>query len=182
MFKEAKLPGGFPEPRPLDKIIVKDYPAYRLARIRRGECGVEGGPNVMFRPLFDHIKRRDIPMTALVEMGYPAHEEHGEGAASMAFLHGEPSWATSGADTDDQRVVVEDVPAMKVVSIGVRGGYTDANFRKALSKLNEWARQRMDGQRQKNERGSSTAIRPGARGNLQDRPDQSRRDGDHDRQ
>jgi hypothetical protein len=77
-------------------------------------------------------------------MGYPEHVEPGEGASSMAFLYGEPSWGTPGADVDDRRVVVEDVPAMTVVSIGVRGGYTNANFEKAISKLNAWVQQRAD--------------------------------------
>jgi hypothetical protein len=142
MFKETKLPAGFPTPGPVGEIIVKEYPAYRMARVHRGEGGVTGRPNVMFRPLFNHIKRNDIPMTAPVEIGYPEYGEPSDGASSMAFLYGEPSWGTSGADADDQRVVVEDVPAMTVVSIGVRGGYTDANFEKAISKLNEWVRQR----------------------------------------
>jgi hypothetical protein len=144
MFREAKLPAGFPAPGPVGEIIVKEYPAYRLARIQRGEGGVEGGPNVMFRPLFNHIRRNDVPMTAPVEMGYPDHVEPGEGPTSMAFLYSEPSWGTSGADTADQRVVVEDVPAMTVVSIGVRGGYTHANFAKAISKLEAWVQQRAD--------------------------------------
>jgi hypothetical protein len=126
------------------EIIVKEYPAYRMARIQRGEGGIAGGPNVMFRPLFNHIKRNDIPMTAPVEMGYPEHVKPGEGASSMAFLYGEQTWGTSGADANDRRVVVEDVPAMTVVSIGVRGGYTNANFEKAISKLNAWIQQRAD--------------------------------------
>ena len=141
MFKEAKLPVGFPAPGPVGQIIVKEYPAYRMARIKRGEGGVQGGPNAMFRPLFNHIKRNDIPMTAPVEMGYPERVAPGEVATSMAFLYGEPSWGASGADASDQRVVVEDVPAMTVVSIGVRGGYTAANFEKAISKLNAWVQQ-----------------------------------------
>jgi hypothetical protein len=142
MLKEAKLPAGFPSPGPVGEIIVKEYPAYRMARVHRGEGGVAGGPNVMFRPLFNHIKRNDIPMTAPVEMGYSEHVESGEGASSMAFLYGEPSWGMSGADAADRRVVVEDVPAMTLLSIGVRGGYTDANFKKALSRLSEWVKQR----------------------------------------
>jgi hypothetical protein len=144
VFKEAKLPAGFPAPGPVGEIIVKDYPAYRMARVQRGERGVKGGPNVMFRPLFNHIKRNDIPMTAPVEMGYPEHVEPGERVSSMAFLYGEPSWGTAGTDAADQRVVVEDVPPMTAVSIGVRGGYTDANFEKAISKLGAWARERAD--------------------------------------
>jgi len=142
MFKEAKLPAGFPSPGPVGEIIVKNYPAYRMARVNRGEGGIAGGPAAMFSPLFNHIKRNNIPMTSPVEMGYPEHVEPGEGASSMAFLYGEPSWGTSGANVDDPRVVIEDVPAMTLFSIGVRGGYTDANFTKALSRLNDWIKKR----------------------------------------
>ena len=56
----------------------------------------------------------------------------------MAFLYGDPSWSAPGADTKHPQVVVEDIPAMSVLSIGVRGGYTDDNFAEALSALNEW--------------------------------------------
>ena len=147
MFKEAKLPRGFPPPGPVGQIIVKDYPAYRLARVRSGKEGVSGGPNAMFNPLFNHIKRNDIPMTAPVEISYPnrphvADEKDRAHAESMAFLYGDPAWGKLGADDADHRVVVEDVPAMKVVSIGVRGSYTDAHFSRALSRLIEWIQAR----------------------------------------
>lgn len=147
MFKEAKLPKDFPPPGPVGQIIVKDYPTYRLARVRSGKEGVSGGPNAMFNPLFNHIKRNDIPMTAPVEISYPnrphvADEKDRAHAESMAFLYGDPSWGKLGTDEADHRVVVEDVPAMKVVSIGVRGSYTDAHFSRALSRLTEWLQDR----------------------------------------
>ena len=77
MFKGAKLPAGFPAPGPVGEIIIKEYPAYRIARIRRGEGGVAGSPNVMFRRPFNYIKRNDIRMTAPVEMGYLEQVERG---------------------------------------------------------------------------------------------------------
>jgi hypothetical protein len=45
MFREADLPKGFPPPASVGEIVIKDYPAYRLARVRSGENGVRGGPS-----------------------------------------------------------------------------------------------------------------------------------------
>ena len=143
LFREAKLPKDFPPPGPVGEIIIKDYPAYRLARVRSGKDGVSGGPDAMFNPLFKHIKRNNIAMTAPVEIGYPNRPDVAEQkdpgiAESMAFVYGDPSWGEVGADAADPRVVVEDVPAMKVVSIGVRGNYTDHRFTEALGRLTKW--------------------------------------------
>jgi len=148
LFREAPLPKGFPAPGPVGKVIIKEYPAYRLARVNSKENGLSGGSDSMFRPLFNHIKRNKIAMTAPVEMGYPwqtaeiaspkADSNGMRSAESMAFLYGKPSWGQTGADPSDKRVVVEDVPAMTVLSIGVRGSYTDAKFAEAMTKLREW--------------------------------------------
>jgi len=141
IIKEARLPAGFPPPGPVGKIIVKKYPADRRALVRGGDVGVDGDSSAMFRPLYNHIKRNNISMTAPVEMGFPENGESDKGASSMAFLYGKPSWGALGPDAEDQRVVVVDVPAMTVVSIGIRGRYTNANFKSALGKLNEWVAQ-----------------------------------------
>ncbi len=146
MFREASLPKGFPGPGPVGKIVIKEYPAYRHARIGTDRGGPTGGANSMFRPLFNHIQRNDIPMTAPVEIGYPddASPASEQAAAekprarSMAFLYAEPTVGTVGPDGSDPRVAVEDVPAMTVLSIAVRGNYTDENFAAALAKLRAW--------------------------------------------
>ena len=140
MFNEAKLPLGFPPPSPTGQVVIKNYPAYRLARIRALDAGRQAGPNTMFGPLFNHIKRNDIAMTAPVEMTYPdatpvVSEKRAE---SMAFLYRDPSLGATGPDEADPRVVVEDVPAMTVLSVAVRGGYTEANFTAGLDKLQAW--------------------------------------------
>ena len=140
MFNEAKLPLGFPPPSPTGQVVIKDYPAYRLARIRASDAGRPAGPNTMFGPLFNHIKRNDIAMTAPVEMTYPratpvVSEKRAE---SMAFLYRDPSLGAAGPDEADPRVVVEDVPTMTVLSVAVRGGYTEANFTASLEKLQAW--------------------------------------------
>ena len=56
----------------------------------------------------------------------------------MAFMYAAPDLGTAGPDPADKRVFVEDVPAMTVLSIGVRGGYTERSFVSALAKLNDW--------------------------------------------
>lgn len=144
MIREAKLPAGFPPPGPVGEIVTKEYPTYRLARVDAGRHGVTTDQNAMFNPLFQHIKRNDIPMTAPVEMSYAEDVAQGDERpvdpepVSMAFLYGEPTWGHIGADSEDQRVFVEDTAAMTVVSIGVRGRYSDATFNDALARLNEW--------------------------------------------
>jgi hypothetical protein len=148
MFNESKLPLGFPPPSPTGQVVIKDYPAYRLARIRALDAGRSAGPNTMFGPLFNHIKRNDIAMTAPVEMTYPRAVPVADGdrlpsagakrVESMAFLYGDPSLGAAGPDGADQRVVVEDVPEMTVLSVAVRGGYTEANFTAGIDKLQAW--------------------------------------------
>jgi hypothetical protein len=148
MFREAKLPQDFPPPGPIGQVVIKDYPPYRLARLRAAETSRSGSPDDMFMPLFNHIKRNDIAMTAPVEIEYrtawsvppdsAAKDKEQPRAVSMAFMYAAPNFGTAGADPADGRVVVEDIPAMTVVSLGVRGGYTEKNLVAALARLNDW--------------------------------------------
>jgi hypothetical protein len=142
MFSEATLPEGFPAPGPVNEVMVKTYPAHRLARVR-----AEGGGNGMFMQLFRHIERNEIAMTAPVEMSWqsaPAERAAepapavGKEPAAMAFLYGKPSIGAAGADPKDPRVVVEDIPEIKVVSIGLRGGYEKATFDRGATALRAW--------------------------------------------
>jgi hypothetical protein len=135
MISEAGLPEGFPPPGPVDQVIVKDYPAYRLARVESA-----AGANGMFGMLFNHIKRNKIEMTAPVEMAWPDAAEGGSASrpAAMAFLYGEPDWGRTGADPADARVVVEDIPAMQVVSVAMRGAYDGAHFEQGHAQLKAW--------------------------------------------
>lgn len=145
LIREAGLPKGFPAPSRAGTIVLKDYPACRLARVRSAEGT---GANSMFRPLFNHIERNGIPMTAPVEIGYAATDAADTGASeasptkaravSMAFLYGDRETGNPGRDPADSRVVVEDVPALTVLSIGLRGNYTDDNFRTAIERLHTW--------------------------------------------
>ena len=134
MVSEASLPEGFPPPGPVNEVVVKKYPAHRVARV-----SASGGSNGMFMKLFRHIERNEIAMTAPVEMSWPDNEGQPAGSPqAMAFLYGKPSIGTAGVDPDDRDVVVDDVAEEKVVSIGLRGAYDRKTFERGYKQLQEW--------------------------------------------
>lgn len=133
MFSEAPLPRGYPKPGPVGVVIVKDYPAARAATVRSYDLN-GADSNRMFMPLFNHIKKNDIAMTAPVVMGYEDDTAQSR-PASMAFLYQDSSIGTLGADG---QVMVSEMPAMTVVSIGVRGDYNQAQFENAIKQLESW--------------------------------------------
>lgn len=142
MVSEASLPAGFPGPGPIDEVIIKTYPAHRLARA----TAVQGG-NRLFMQLFRHIERNEIAMTAPVVMGWSdamPGDAGGNGRggerepASMAFLYGKPTLGRAGADPADPVVVVEDAPETVVVSVGLRGSYDEATLKRGLERLRAW--------------------------------------------
>jgi hypothetical protein len=94
MVSEAKLPQGFPAPGPVGEVIVKTYPAHRLARTGAGD----GGDNRMFMRLFGHIKRNDIAMTAPVTMDWSGEPAERGGRESMAFLYAAPDLGAAGCE------------------------------------------------------------------------------------
>jgi len=126
MVSEAKLPQGFPAPGPVGEVIVKKYPAHRLARVAAGG----GSDNGMFMKLFRHIERNDIAMTAPVQM--EGRQE------AMAFFYATSDIGTAGPDPADPAVVVEDVPDITVVSVGLRGGYSKETTERGVKVLREW--------------------------------------------
>lgn len=110
---EASLPVGWPAPGPIARAVIKKLPQYRAARSAGG-----------FMTLLGHITSRSIPMTAPVVTG----------DSSMSFLYQSSAVGQLGA-TDGGRVVVEDVPAATVLSLGVRGESDDNARRLARSAL-----------------------------------------------
>src|SRR5205085_11574810 len=102
-------------------IFIKEYPAYRAAFATADPAHPTS--NSMFYPLFNHIEKNHVAMSAPVEITYDA-----KGAAepmAMAFIYGDPSVGKTG---QDENVQVVDVPAMKVASLGITGSYTDKQF------------------------------------------------------
>ena len=136
MVSEAKLPKDFPAPGLVGEVIIKTYPAHRLARVK----AENENDNGMFMKLFRHIERNKISMTAPVEMEWSADESAKVAGdpKSMAFLYGSAEIGSTGEDPKDPLVVVEDVAAMQVVSIGLRGGYGREVLDRGLKQLQTW--------------------------------------------
>jgi effector-binding domain-containing protein len=137
MFREAALPGGFPPPGQVGEVIVKEYPAYRVARTTP-PLGSKDPTNAMFRPLFNHIKGNQIAMTAPVEMTYesnPAVQE--PRPVAMAFMYRDPHMTPT---TRESNIEVVDLPPSTVLSITVRGSY-QRSFEKGVAALREWLAQ-----------------------------------------
>ncbi|MCW1925413.1 heme-binding protein [Luteolibacter arcticus] len=120
---EAPLPKGWPQPGPYDEVVEKKYPAYRAA-FTGGK-----GETLAFWTLFAHIKRKDIPMTAPVEMGLDAEDKQ----ASMAFLYQSDEVGNPGQDGN--KVEVRDVPAAPALSYAWQGTDSKENIAKAKAAL-----------------------------------------------
>lgn len=126
-LSEAPLPEGFPPLTPVGEIQLREYPAYRLARVPMGKR--EDGA---FMALFAHITSNDIAMTAPVEMVRPTKpDEQGQ----MAFLYQNMRIGTPGKQGN---VEVIDVPAMTAVSMGLRGNAIKAQIARAEKQLRNW--------------------------------------------
>jgi len=127
---EAPLPTGFPKPIPVGEIRVQQYPKYRLARTDM--TLIEGRA---FWILFNHIKQRDIAMTAPVEMSYATDKDGALKKSSMSFLYRNTE---QGRVEVDGKVAVIDVPAQLAVGIGLRGDATKDKVNDAKRRLEAW--------------------------------------------
>ena len=118
---EAPLPKGWPAPGPFNQVSVKSYPAYRTAETSgRSET-------LSFFRLFDHIKERDIPMTAPVEMDM-SHTPTSLKRGDMSFLYQSPKVGTAG--TYDQ-IKVADQPPVTAYSYAFMGRDNQENVARA---------------------------------------------------
>lgn len=127
---ESDLPKGFPEPCALGEIQLKHYPSYRLARAPSKKDNA-------FFTLFNHIKSNNIEMTAPVEMRYDESDQKYQ-QIDMAFLYGAPDWGKLG--DAGKGVIVEDIPAMSTVAIGLTGDF-DPNASAYIETLESWLAQ-----------------------------------------
>lgn len=132
----TKLPVGYPPPTPIGAIELKWYPSVRRAAVD-WQGPADMGSNFAFWPLFRHIDRSGIAMTAPVEIDYNDVEsaEERPGQWRMAFLYEK---FTDGPEGEFGRVKVEDQPPVVVVSAGVRGPYRVTNDQQALEALEAW--------------------------------------------
>lgn len=118
---EAPLPVGWPAPGPYDQVTEKNYPKYRAA-VTTGSSGMS------FWTLFSHIKKKDIPMTAPVEMKMEEKNDQME-KVNMAFLYQTTEVGKIGAD--GQKVEVKDIEKSKVFSYAWMGSDSKEQIEKA---------------------------------------------------
>jgi len=146
----APLPDGYPAPTPPGAIELKTYPS-----VRRAEYTVAGEPFAAmlksFRPLYNHISDRKIPMTSPVEMDFPPAAGDGE---KKEGAEQSPEWKVSflyrtkelGPTGTDGKVTIVDTAETTVISIGIDGSVAgpetvvdeEAELRKWLSSQDQW--------------------------------------------
>ncbi|MEN8772286.1 MAG: heme-binding protein [Akkermansiaceae bacterium] len=122
---EAPLPQGWPAPGPYDEVSEKTYPKYRAAIAK-------GGSGMSFWTLFSHIKKKDIPMTAPVEMKMENKGDKME-KVNMAFLYQNTEVGTTGAD--GKKVEVKDFQISKVLNYTWMGADSKGQVKKAKEAL-----------------------------------------------
>jgi effector-binding domain-containing protein len=105
-------------------IEIKTIPERTLIMAQRDDRYFEEN-NALFGKLFRYIKDNEVSMTVPVK----AEIDPGK----MYFYVGSKDLVKELQSTDAVRVVIE--PARTVMSIGVRGGYSENNFEEAREKL-----------------------------------------------
>ncbi len=147
MLINTPLPVGYPDPTPPGVIEIKRYPVVRRAEVS-GSMSPGIGMNLAFWPLFQHIKSRDIEMTAPVEMNYtgtgkktPEGGDAKPDTWTMSFLYRRTDQGPTGPDERRRNVQVVDVPAVTVISIGVRGSYDYVRMQREWRTLENWLSQ-----------------------------------------
>ena len=115
------------ERTPVGKIVVVDLPA-RTALETSTDKSYFSENNGLFRKLFRYINQNDISMTTPVEADIKP--------GKMRFFVGTKDLAKNFKDSD--QVKIRKLAKQKVVSIGIRGGYTEKRFQENLKSLNKW--------------------------------------------
>lgn len=111
----------------VDLVEVKTVPPSKVL-VAEGDGQYFDRANNLFMRLFNYIKDNDVAMTVPVE----ARVEK----ARMVFYVGTKDSVKNLKDNSQVKVV--DKPERTVVSIGVRGSYTEKNFVEARDRLEEW--------------------------------------------
>ena len=114
---------AFPATKP-GSIEVKSIPEHTLIVAQRGESYFDEN-NALFRNLFRYISKNDVSMTTPVK----ADIDPGK----MYFYVGSKDVSKDLKDTEQVKVISE--PQRSVLSIGVRGSYSEKNYSKACGQL-----------------------------------------------
>lgn len=110
---------------------IKRLPAARILEASgAGPAQEQATMNRAFGPLFNYIRKHDIPMTTPVEM-------RREGASVMAFHLGADSAARSDLAAEGA-VTLRELPERLVASLTVRGSYTPERLAETEATLREW--------------------------------------------
>ena len=135
---DAPLPVGWPGGTEPGKVEIKSYPTYRSA-VARGKGVSMGSDNMLFWPLFNHISRNNIAMTAPVVSTYTnemAENPKALGNVSMEFLYQSTEQGSPGQGTGP--VKVEDHPAGQFVCLGIQGGMNNEKMVEGVKTLKTW--------------------------------------------
>lgn len=135
---DAPLAEGWPDATKPDTIEVKTYPAYRSA-IAKAKGASLSSDNVLFFPLFNHISRKGVEMTAPVVSTYaPSMIENPTqtGDVSMEFVYRSTRQGETGQGVG--AVKVEDHPPATYVCLGVQGEMPTKTLQEGVAKLHAW--------------------------------------------
>ena len=134
-YTEAPLPDGYPTPTPEGCIEIKTYPKERRAEFDSSGMWFRGllGQSRAFWPLFSHIKKRQIPMTAPVQMDYD--DFTGKKNWIMSFLYKNPEVGQTGET--ESSVKVTDRPEITVISVALPGDAGEEVVQRGVVILNE---------------------------------------------
>jgi len=112
---------------PVGKIVVIDLPE-RLALEANTKGAYFNSDNGLFRKLFRYISSKDVSMTTPVEADI--------NPGKMRFFVGKKDASKNLQSNNFVDVIT--LPKRKVVSIGIRGGYSEKNFIENKKKLETW--------------------------------------------
>ena len=90
--------------------------------------------NGLFMPLFRYIQKNDLAMTTPVESEMAP-------ATMMFFI---------GSDVDisriesTEKIEVMTIPQRQVLSVGIRGSYSESNYQQALTQATTWVQENTD--------------------------------------
>ncbi len=136
---DAPLAEGFPDATKPGKVEVKQYPAYRSAVASVDKATMSSG-NMMFFPLFNHIQKNKVEMTAPVISTFktPAMIETpgAKGETTMEFVYRTPKLGQAGPD--GEMIKVEDHPTQRFVCLGYQGDMNDKGMKDGVGQLRKW--------------------------------------------
>lgn len=112
---------------PVGTIEVRTIPALN-AIMAKTDAPYFSKDNELFRTLFRYIRAQEIPMTAPVRC---------EMQPGRMFFYLPPGRSITTLPVTEG-VTVTQIAARTVVSLGVRGGYSEDNFREGVAKLEKW--------------------------------------------